>query len=71
MKLIVWEVFIYLLSLRKTEMLAIKNLKESFVKVYDKEAMKVIDLMTTWKPGLLKGIPVRTKITLPIRYLYE
>jgi hypothetical protein len=33
--------------------------------------MKVIDLMTKWKPGLLNGIPVRTKITLPVRYLYE
>lgn len=38
---------------------------------YDEEAMKVVDLMTTWKPGLINGLPVRTKITLPIRYRYN
>ena len=48
-----------------------KKFERKLCEGYDKEAMKVIDLMTTWKPGLLKGIPVRTKITLPIRYLYE
>ncbi len=38
---------------------------------YDEEAMKVIDLMTNWKPGILKGKPVRTRLTLPVRYRYE
>ncbi len=38
---------------------------------YDKETMKVIDLMTDWKPGLIKGIPVRTQITLPVKYIFE
>jgi hypothetical protein len=38
---------------------------------YDEEAMKVIDMMTKWKPGLIKGTPVRTKLTLPLRYKYE
>lgn len=48
-----------------------KKFERKLCEGYDEEAMKVIDLMTNWKPGLLKGIPVRTKITLPIRYLYE
>lgn len=38
---------------------------------YDEEAMKVIDMMTKWKPGLIKGVPVRTKLTFPLRYKYE
>ncbi len=38
---------------------------------YDEEAIKVIDLMTKWKPGLIEGIPVRTKLTLPLKYKYE
>ena len=38
---------------------------------YDEEAMKVIDMMTKWKPGLIKGVPVRTKMILPLRYKYK
>lgn len=38
---------------------------------YDEEAMRVIDMMTKWKPGLIKGVPVRTKMALPLRYNYE
>ena len=48
-----------------------KNFVRKLCDGYDKEAMKVIDLMTNWKPGLIKGIPVRTHITLPLRYIYE
>ncbi len=35
---------------------------------YNEEAMKVIDLMKKWKPGLIGGVPVRTRLTLPLKY---
>lgn len=38
---------------------------------YDEEAMKVVDLMVKWKPGLIKGQPVRTRVVLPLRWRYE
>lgn len=37
-------------------------------KGYDKEALKVINMMTKWKQGLINGNPVRTKIFLPLRF---
>lgn len=35
---------------------------------FDEEAMKVISLMTKWKPGVWKGEIVRTKVVLPVRF---
>ncbi len=32
----------------------------------DKEAMRVILMMPNWKPGLQRGVPVRTNVVVPI-----
>ncbi len=32
----------------------------------DKEAMRVIRMMPNWKPGLQRGVPVRTNVVVPI-----
>jgi hypothetical protein len=48
-----------------------KNFVRKLCDSYDKETMNVIDLMTNWKPGLIRGIPVRTQITLPVKYIFE
>lgn len=45
-----------------------KKFLRKLCKEYDEEAMKVIDLMTNWKPGMKNGVPVRTLIILPLRY---
>ena len=37
---------------------------------YNEEAMKVIDMMTNWKPGLAGGDTVRTQLCLPLKYKY-
>ena len=34
----------------------------------DEEALKMISTMPKWKPGMHRGIPVRTKYTLPVNF---
>ena len=34
----------------------------------DKEAIRVIQSMPKWKPGLMQGKPVRVKYTIPINF---
>ena len=34
----------------------------------DKEALRVIKSMPKWKPGTIKGKPVRVKFTLPVNF---
>lgn len=34
----------------------------------DQEAMRVVQGMPLWKPGIQKGVPVRTKFFLPIKF---
>ena len=36
----------------------------------DKEAIRVVQSMPKWKPGLQKGEPVRVKFTVPINYFH-
>jgi hypothetical protein len=38
---------------------------------YDREAMKVIDLMKKWKSGRINGKKVRTKLTLKVTWRLE
>ena len=35
----------------------------------DQEALRVMRLMPNWTPGKIKGIPVRTKITIPFNFV--
>ncbi len=48
-----------------------KEFERKLCDSFDEEAMKVIDLMTKWKPGFINDKSVRTKMTLPLRYRYE
>lgn len=34
----------------------------------DQEAIKVVDQLPDWKPGTVKGKPVKTRLTLPITF---
>lgn len=34
----------------------------------DKEAIRVIKIMPKWKPGMIKGKPVRVKYTVPVTF---
>jgi TonB family protein len=34
----------------------------------DEEALRVVQLMPDWKPGVLEGNPVKVKLTIPIRF---
>ena len=34
----------------------------------DKEALRVLSLMSKWKPGKQRGVPVRVKFTIPINF---
>lgn len=43
-----------------------KEFKRKVCKEYDEEAMKVVDMMTNWKPGLINKVPVRTQLLIPI-----
>nr|WP_320000138.1 energy transducer TonB [uncultured Draconibacterium sp.] len=36
---------------------------------FNEEAMRIIDMMKNWKPGLINGVPVRTKIAVPVIFL--
>lgn len=38
---------------------------------FDENAMKVIDLMKNWKPGIKDGKVVKTKIIVPVRWMLE
>jgi len=38
---------------------------------FDENAMKVIDLMVKWKPGIKNGKSVRTKLNLVVRWKLE
>jgi protein TonB len=35
---------------------------------YDKEAMRVISLLPSWKGGRHNGMPVRVRMVLPIKF---
>jgi periplasmic protein TonB len=35
---------------------------------YDKETIRVIEIMPKWKPALVKNLPVKAYYTLPISY---
>ena len=37
-------------------------------KIYDDEVIRVIKLMPTWKPGVLRGKPVNVRYQLPIQF---
>ncbi len=37
----------------------------------DQEAVKVIKQMPAWKPGLVKGKPVKTRLSLPVTFKLE
>ncbi len=37
---------------------------------FNENAMKVIDLMNTWEPGIKEGKVVRTQITVPIKWYW-
>jgi len=37
-------------------------------KTFDKEALRVVNKMPPWKPGLMSGNPVRTKLLIPIAF---
>lgn len=34
----------------------------------DEEAIRVVKLMPNWKPGMQRGIPVRVKLNLPVKF---
>lgn len=34
----------------------------------DKEALRVINTMPKWKPGMQRGKPVRVKFTVPVMF---
>lgn len=36
--------------------------------ILDKEAIRVIKIMPKWKPGMIKGKPVRVKYTVPVTF---
>ncbi|MDD2796962.1 MAG: energy transducer TonB [Bacteroidales bacterium] len=38
---------------------------------YDENAMKVINLMVKWKPGIKNGVTVRTKLNLKVKWKLE
>lgn len=42
----------------------VKGLSESV----DKEALRVISLLDKWKPGVINGVNVHTKVTLPVHF---
>ena len=37
----------------------------------DEEAERVISTMPTWSAGMIKGKPVKTRVTVPITYQIE
>jgi TonB family protein len=37
----------------------------------DEEAIRVVSLMPNWNPGMVKGKPVKSKVTLPITFKIE
>jgi protein TonB len=41
-------------------------LRSSGIKLFDNEALRVVKMMPPWKPGLMSGEPVRTKLFIPI-----
>ena len=47
-----------------THIEAVINKQEE--KILAKEAYRVLKSMPKWKPGLLNGVPVRTKYSLPV-----
>ncbi len=40
---------------------------QGFIDEMDKEAVRVIEIMSIWTPGYVNSKPVRTRLTLPIR----
>jgi|JI10StandDraft_1071094.scaffolds.fasta_scaffold141633_2 TonB family protein len=47
------------------------RIKESVDNDLDNEAIRVVQLMPKWIPGLLDGIPVNTSFTLPIKFTIQ
>ena len=47
------------------------RIKESLDIDLDNEAIRVVQLMPKWIPGLLDGIPVNTSFTLPIKFTIQ
>lgn len=41
-------------------------LRSSGIILFDNEALRVVKMMPPWKPGLMSGAPVRTKLFIPI-----
>ena len=42
--------------------------EESLGKPFDGEAVKLIESMPPWKPALLNGKPVKSRISLPLTF---
>ena len=44
------------------------KIEESMGAELDMEALRVIDLMQNWKPGMIKGQPVNTLVSIPVLF---
>ncbi|QHT68519.1 hypothetical protein GXP67_18665 [Rhodocytophaga rosea] len=52
----------------KNGSLSNKKFAKRLCEGFDEKAMDVIDLMNTWQPGIINGAPVRTLVTIPIKF---
>jgi TonB family protein len=47
------------------------SVTNSFGDAFEKEATRLIEGMPDWKPAMLDGAPVKSKITLPLTFRYR
>jgi TonB family protein len=47
------------------------KIKESVDNDLDNEAIRVVQLMPKWNPGLLDGTPVNVSFTLPVKFTIQ
>lgn len=52
----------------KPEQISFAN---SFGASFEQEAIRVIESMPSWKPALLNGRPVKSKVSLPLTFKYQ
>jgi len=39
-------------------------------KLLDEEATRLIEAMPKWSPGMINGVPVRTRVKMPIKFTF-